>query len=78
MENCNTLLHAMQVASKSGMLFIRTHREGPNAGFNHGPYNTYKIYHKYPAHTRYQDTAVPMKVNNLSNGHRNNYSLYQS
>lgn len=75
MENCTTLSHAMQVASKSEMVFARTHREMPNAIYNrpYRPYNNYNNYHPYPAHTGYQDTAVPMEVNYLSNGYYDNY-----
>ena len=75
MENCTTLSHAMQVASKSEMVFPRTHREMPNAIYNRPfrPYNNYNNYHQYPAPTGYQDTAVPMKVNHPFNGYYDNY-----
>jgi hypothetical protein len=51
MPTCTTPPHAMQVASKSEMVFTCTHREMPNVGYNRGSYNTYNDYHRHQAHT---------------------------
>jgi Ty3 transposon capsid-like protein len=73
MENCTSLTHAMQVASKSEMVYARTRRETPN-GFDRRPYDNHN---RYSAYRNYQDTAVPMEVNNISNGYRRNVGKYQ-
>jgi Ty3 transposon capsid-like protein len=80
MENCTTLSHAMQVASKGELVFTRTNREMPkdvyNRAYNHS--YSHNNFHQYPAHTGYQDTAVAMEVNNLSNGfYKDSYNGYR-
>jgi hypothetical protein len=57
MENCTSLTHAMQVASKSEMVYARTRRETPNR-FDRRPYDNHN---RYSAYRNYQDTAVPME-----------------
>ena len=73
MENCTSLTHAMQVASKSEMMYARTRREIPN-NFDRRPYDNHN---RYSAYRNYQDTAVPMEVNNISHGYRRNVDTYQ-
>lgn len=75
LANCTTLTHAMQVALKCEMVYDRTRRELPSnysssrRTFNDQPgYSSYRSYH---------DTAVPMEVNNISNGPRRHFGTHQ-
>ena len=74
MENCTSLTHAMQVASKSEMVYARTQREIPGSNFDRRPYDNHN---RYSAYRNHQDTAVPMEVNNISNGYRRTVGKYE-
>jgi Retrotransposon gag protein len=57
MENCTTLSDAMQVASKSKMVFNRTHCEVPNAGHTTAGLTTLTMIIINTQHT--EDTKIP-------------------